>query len=201
MYNPIELVYRVIFQLYKFLSSKSRTLESLWYRLDGEVFNVELIRIEKCSILGLIGITRIFNKTTKEREYLFKYLSYQSIVDMNKLYSLRTMMAYLKENGTFKKLIGNPSTKPVYVTTLLDVYRLDNFIFKETKVEIPIGDKIGILIMIIAYGVNDGKLSVLGIPDDILSMLDSDTIEFKAAIDTYIKHYHGVSYNLLTGNK
>lgn len=201
MFNPIELVYICIFYIYKFLSSKSRTLESVWYKLDGEVFNVELIRIEKCSILGLFGITRIINKTTKESEYLFKYLSYQSIVNTNNLYSFRTMMVYLKENGKIRKLVSYIESKSTHMISLAETYRPDRYRFDKTTIEIPINGKIGILKAKIAFSWLDGKLSIIGTPNDILLMLDGNTIEFKKAIDVYIKHYHSVSYDLLTGNK
>lgn len=200
MFNPIELVYIAIFYVYKFLSSKSRTLESLWYRLDGEVFNPELIRVTKHSILGLFGMTKIHNKTTDEREYVFHYLSYHSIIEMNKLYSFRTMMVYLKESGKVKQIangIGLLSNSRPMVTMATN-YKPDRYSFWFERTEIPIGDKIGILKMDIAFAWISGKLSIVGIPGDILLMLDGGSEHFKRAVDTYIKHYHSVSYNLIT---
>lgn len=195
MLNPIELMYIVVFYLYKFLSNKSRTLESLWYRLEGDVFNPELIRIEKYSILGLFGITRIINKTRGDREYLFKYLSYQSIIELNRLYSFRFMMVYFKERG---KLTAFNGSSDMIVTALVDNYRPDKYDFHKNTIEIPIGDKIGILKMGMVFAWNKNVLSVVGIPDDILLMLDGTTEQFQKAIDVYVKHYHSVSYNLIT---
>jgi hypothetical protein len=201
MFNPVELMYIVVFYLYKFLSSKSRTLESVWYRLDGEVFNPELIRIEKHSLLGLFGMTRIINKTTKEREYLFSYLSYQSIINMNKLYDFRNMMVHLKENGKIRELVTRAESNSMHVISLVDTYRPDKYRFDKTTIEIPLGDLIGVLTAKIAFSWLDGKLSIVGIPNDILLMLDGATDQFQKAINTYIKHYHSVSYNLITANR
>ncbi len=202
MYNPIELVYIVVFYLYKFLSSKSRTLESLWYKLDGGVFNPELIRIEKHSILGLFGITRILNKTTNEREYLFKYLSYQSIINMNNLHSFRTMMVYLKENGKVKQFYNHGIKKTMKVTTLISaISNTAKCSLHESKAEIQLEKAVGILKMNIVYGTSNNRISILGIPNDILLMLDGTAVEFRKAVDAYIKHYHSVSYRLITNNK
>lgn len=202
MYNPIELVYIVIFYLYKMFSDKSRTLETVWYRLESGVFNPELIRIEKHSISGLFGITRILNKTTNEREYLFKYLSYQSIINMNNLHSFRTMMVYLKENGKVKQFYNHDVRKSMTVTTLISaVSNTAKCSLHESKVEIQLEKAVGILKMNIVYGISNNRLSILGIPNDILLMLDGTAVEFKKAVDTYIKHYHDVSYRLVTNNK
>ncbi len=201
MINPLEVVYIVIFNLYKIFSSKSRTLESLWYRLDNDVFKPELIRVEKHSILGLFGMTRIDNKTNMEREYLFNYLSYHSVIDKDNLYDFKTMLSYLKDKGVSKSI--HTGTDTILINTLLETNKKLPYKFKfipETK-EIVLGKDIGVLRMNIVYDVMNDRLSILGIPSDILLMLDGSTDHFKRAVETYIKHYHSVSYRLITNNK
>ena len=201
MYNPLELVYIVIFYLYKILSSKSRVLEALWYRLDVNVFNIELIKIEKHSILGLCGITKIHNKTRNTTEYMFKYVSYSSIVTRDSLYDFRGMMVYLKEVGVIKTVKANTlnANTAIVVANLLiaDTDMPYSCMIMKEVIDIHINKEIYTLTMSLIYGVKDNVKTIIGIPNDVLLMLDVDSEVFNIAINSYIKCYHRKSYNLI----
>lgn len=201
MWNPIELVYMVIFNLYKFLSSKSRTLETLWYRLDEDCFKPEIIRITKHYIFGIGAMTLIDNKTLNEREYIFRWVSYQEVVDTYQLYTLRTMMLSLKESGIRRMVYSTVNGRAMYIHTLDPKYKASKYHTVKTVKDISDDGKVGSIKMNMFYGYRDNKLCVLGIPADILLMLDVNMTMFDKAIDSYIKHYHRVSYQLLAGLK
>lgn len=202
MYNPIELVYMVIFSIYKFLSTKSRTLETLWYRLDNDCFKPEIIRITKHHIFGVSAMTLIDNKTLGEREYLFRWLSYQEVVDTYKLYSLRTMMVYIKDIN-IKRLVQHDTldNHTLSVHVLAPEYKNTQFHFMKIVKDIKEGDCSGIIKMNMFYGYRKNRLCILGIPTDILMMLDVDMVIFNKAIHEYIKQYHSMSYQLLSSLK
>ena len=201
--NPLELVYILIFNIYRILSSKSKTLETVWYRLAGTGFKPELIRIDKHSILNIVGITRIYNKTDNTTEYIFKYLEYKDILKKDKLFSFRSMLVYISKYG----VITNPQWWDTRVPTKSTFKTLSRLCSINEKVYtisknaewVLLGGSIGVLKMDILYSinVNTNAISILGIPDDILLMLDKDNTLLNQGLNKYIRLYHDAIHKLL----
>lgn len=198
--SPLEIVYILIFNIYRLLSSKSKTLETVWYRLDGGVFKPELIRVTKHSVLGILGITRIYNKTNGTTEYLFKYLQYKDILVRDNLFSFRSMLLHINKHGLISTYWSSRvSTKTIF-KSLTRMCSTNEKVYTNTKnIEWKLTDgSMGVLRMDILYSINNGVISILGIPDDILLMLNKDSVLLNQALNKYIKSYHGAIRKLLS---
>lgn len=194
----MNLLYWIIFNLCKLISSKSRTLETVWYRKEADVFTPEVIRIEKHSFFGIFGMSRINNKTLDEILYIPRVVSYSEVVDAYNLHTFKTMMVYLKEHGKVRQInMGSRNILQFHMLQHTYEYNYSRRLITTDKIILH-DNKEATLKMRLLYGFKNDKVYILGFPSDVISMVDIDSEMFKKAIDVYIKHFNTFTYKLIT---